>query len=44
LENAYKKAKEDTSLQIPLSLAGVADGPYYFEDRLIQYKRLKLKK
>jgi hypothetical protein len=43
LDSAYKKAKEDTGLQIPLSQAGVADAPYNFEDRLIEYKRLKLK-
>jgi hypothetical protein len=44
LESAYKKAKKETGLQIPLSPAGVADGPYNFEDRLAEYKRLKLKK
>jgi hypothetical protein len=44
LENAYEKAKQDTGLNIPLSQAGVADAPYNFEDRLVEYKRLKLKK
>ena len=44
LKEAYEKAKDETGLKIPLSQAGVADGPYNFEDRLITYKRLKLKK
>jgi predicted nucleotidyltransferase len=44
LESAYEKAKKDTGLEIPLSQAGVADVPYNFEDRLVEYKRLKLKK
>ncbi len=43
-KNAYKRAKKDTGLEIPLSQAGVADAPYNFEDRLVEYKRLKLKR
>lgn len=44
LKGAYEKAKDETGLEIPLSQAGVADAPYNFEDRLIAYKRLRLKK
>ncbi|MCI0411851.1 DUF6036 family nucleotidyltransferase [bacterium] len=44
LKSAYEKAKQDTGLEIPLSQAGVADAPYNFEDRLIQYSKMKLKR
>lgn len=44
LKMAYEKAKQDTKLEIPLSQAGVADAPYNFEERLVKYNKLKLKK
>ncbi|MCI0442847.1 DUF6036 family nucleotidyltransferase [bacterium] len=44
LKYAYNRAKQDTGPEIPLSQAGVADAPYNFEDRLVEYKKLKLKK
>jgi predicted nucleotidyltransferase len=44
LQAAYKKAKKETGLDIPLSQAGVADGPYNFEDRLKAYKGISMKK
>lgn len=44
LQAAYKKAKKETGLDIPLSQAGVADGPYNFEDRLKTYKGISMKK
>ncbi len=43
LEKAYEQAKKETGLDIPLSQAGVADGPYNFEDRLVEYKKMALK-
>lgn len=44
LKMAYEKAKQDTGLEIPLSQTGVADAPYNFEERLVEYSKLKLKK
>lgn len=35
---AYEKAKQATGLSIPFGMASVSDGPYYFEDRLIDYE------
>jgi hypothetical protein len=43
-EEAYKKAKQETGLDIPFEPVNWADGPYDFEDRLQEVKRLKLKK
>lgn len=43
LEKAYELAKEETGLEIPLSQAGVADGPYHFEDRLVLYEDVSFK-
>lgn len=44
LQTAYKKAKKEAGLDIPLARAGVADGPYNFEDRLRTYRGIALKK
>lgn len=38
LKEAYEKAKEKTSLSIPLGQVSVSDAPYNFEDRLELYK------
>lgn len=38
LETAYKKAKEETGLEIPLGQVSVGDAPHDFEDRLEVYK------
>lgn len=43
LNKAYKLAKQDTGLDIPLSQASVADAPYNFEDRLVPYKDIIFK-
>lgn len=44
LESAYKKAKEQTQLDIPMGRVSVGDAPYNFEDRLVQFKPKKFKK
>ena len=43
LEKAYKKAKEETKLYIPLGPAGVFDPPYNYEDRLQKLPALMLR-
>lgn len=44
LEKAYRKAKVETGIDIPLSQSSVADGPYNFESRLKDYRELPLNK
>src|SRR3990167_1366246 len=43
LLDAYKAAQKDTGLNIPFSQSGIADFPYNFEDRLVEYKGEKFK-
>jgi hypothetical protein len=35
IRSAYEEAKKDTGLDIPLEKAGVEDGPWHYESRLI---------
>jgi hypothetical protein len=35
IKSAYEEAKKETGLQIPLEKAGVEDGPWHYESRLI---------
>lgn len=44
LRKAYETAKSETGMNIPLSQAAVADGPYNFEDRLVEYQNSKFKR
>lgn len=44
LESAYKKAKVQTQLDIPMGRVSVGDAPYNFEDRLVHFKPKKFKK
>ncbi len=37
-KEAYDKAKKETGLNIPFTKASVSDGPYFFEDRLIDFE------
>lgn len=43
LQVAFEAASEKTGLAIPVSMAGVFDSPYYYEDRLQQYDPINLK-
>lgn len=44
IQAAYKKAKEETGLDIPLGPAGVFDGPYNYEERRKELKDLHFTK
>ena len=44
LKKAYEAAKKETGLDIPFEQAAVADAPYHYEDRLKEYRRIKLNK
>lgn len=37
-KEAYEKAKKETGLNIPFTMASVSDGPYSFEDRLVDFE------
>ncbi len=43
LQHAFEAASEKTGLAIPVSMAGVFDPPYCYEDRLQQYDQINLK-
>jgi hypothetical protein len=43
LQLAFEAATEKTGLAIPVSMAGVFDPPYCYEDRLQQYDQINLK-
>lgn len=43
LQVAFEAASERTGLAIPVSMAGVFDPPYFYEDRLQQYDPINLK-
>jgi hypothetical protein len=42
VEAAYNEAKKETGLDIPLSMAGVAQVPYNYHERLTKYEELLL--
>ncbi|MCP4713618.1 MAG: hypothetical protein GY868_00760 [Deltaproteobacteria bacterium] len=44
IERACPIASQETGFTIPFGPAGVADAPYYYEDRLQPYKQLQLNK
>lgn len=44
LTSAYKKAKQETGMNIPLGQAGVSDAPINFEDRLKPFKPKSFKR
>ena len=43
LQHVFEAATKKTGLAIPVSLAGVFDPPYYYEDRLQQYDQINLR-
>jgi len=43
VEAAYNEAKKETGLDIPLSMAGVAQVPYNYHERLTKYEELLLR-
>lgn len=44
LQRAFSKASESTGLNVPVSVAGVFDGPYHFEDRLCLHTEQRLER